>query len=550
MATTVGRYELIRELGRGGMAEVFLARRRGPGGVEKRLALKRIRRDSVSDPRLLRMFVHEARLSMTLAHKNIVPMFDFGRVGDELFLVMEYVEGADLAAALAGATERAHPLESLLAAFIANEACQALDYAHRARDEEGALREIVHRDVTPRNVLLTYTGEVKLVDFGVATNETDLGGGGKVRGTPPYMAPEQARGDLVDARSDVFGLGLVLWEMLAGTRAYDASGKEPLLAQARAGRVPPLPDTVPDGLRTIVETATALEPNDRYESARAMQLALDRFLVSAREPGTAPPAHLLGEWLTEVVPPRRLSGEVAVAAAPVDGPVATFLDDGVDRITTMAAGETTMRSVAETAIESDVPEDEAPDEPKSEPDDEPASAPPRPESAPGISRRAVLGVVTLAGLGAAAALVASVVRGSPSSTAAAPDARAVAISIDAAPIAVAAPIDAASPVVDASAVPDARDRRTGPTPPRPPAASADAGAVGAIRVSASPWARVTVIGRAESCVETPCELTLPAGTHRLRLENPVANVGTIVEVTVREGETRKVVETLTRPLAP
>lgn len=544
MATTVGRYELIRELGRGGMAEVFLARRRGPGGVEKRLALKRIRRESAADPRLLNMFVHEARLSMTLAHKNIVPMFDFGRVGDELFLVMEYVEGADLAGALAGAAEHSRPLEPLLAAFIANEACQALDYAHRARDEQGALREIVHRDVTPRNVLLTYTGEVKLVDFGVATNETDLGGAGKVRGTPPYMAPEQARGEVVDARSDVFGLGLVLWEMLAGKRAYDASGKEALLAQARAGHVPSLPATVSEPLRRIVETSTALEPGARYPSARAMQLELDRFLVTAREPGTAPPTHLLGEWLVEVVPPRRLSGEVAIPALAAPGPVATFLDDGVDRITTMAAGNATIRSVAETAIES---------EPSAEPDSsgapDRAPAPPPPTTGLVISRRAVLAVLMLAGLGAAVAIAVSAGSGTPSASAP------VAGLADAAPRQPAprSTADAAPPAIDASvAIVDAARRKPSHVD-RPPAARVDARvelAVGMVRVSASPWARVTVVGRTESCIETPCELTLPLGTHRLRLENPVANVGAVVEVVVRDGETSTVVETLTRPLAP
>ncbi len=357
MAASVGRYELVRELGRGGMAEVFLARRRGPGGVEKRLALKRIRRERARDPRLLEMFVEEARLSMTLAHKNIVPMFDFGRAGDELFLVMEYVDGADLAAALEGARAAESPLSAIVAAHVALEACQALDYAHRARGEDGTRHSIVHRDVTPRNVLLSYAGEVKLADFGVATSETDIGTG-KVRGTPAYMAPEQAAGGEVDERADVFSLGLVLWEMLAGRRAYDGTDKQTLLAQARAAEVPPVADDAPAALREVVARAVARDPDDRFPSARAMQLALDHYLVSAREPGTAPPGVLLADWLVEVAPPQvRRTGEQAVVVPPAltgAAEVVTFLDDGaaeLARVAPLAPSDATIRSVAETVAE-------------------------------------------------------------------------------------------------------------------------------------------------------------------------------------------------------
>jgi len=267
--STLGRYELVEELGRGGMAEVFLARRRGPGGVEKRLAVKRIRRERASDPRLLTMFVDEARLSMTMVHKNIVPMFDFGRAGDELFLVMEYVDGADLGAALRGARERSKPLALEVAAFVAMEACQALDYAHTMSGETESGRVVIHRDVNPRNVLLSYAGEVKLVDFGVATTETDLGEAGKVRGTPAYMAPEQARAEAVDARADVFAVGLVLWEALAGRRAYGSGSIEQTLSAARAAEVPALPESVPARLRSIVAKATARDVDARHASARA-----------------------------------------------------------------------------------------------------------------------------------------------------------------------------------------------------------------------------------------------------------------------------------------
>src|SRR5262249_19563504 len=164
VARSLGRYELLRPLARGGMADVFLARRRGAAGVEKRLVVKRIRPEHASNPRFVELFINEARLSVDLAHANIVPVFDFGRVGDELFLAMEYVDGRDLAAALQRAAERGAPLDPVLVAHIGAECCRGLDYAHGR-----AGRRLVHRDVTPRNVLLSFAGEVKLTDFGVAS---------------------------------------------------------------------------------------------------------------------------------------------------------------------------------------------------------------------------------------------------------------------------------------------------------------------------------------------------------------------------------------------
>src|SRR6478735_8036986 len=153
MARALGRYELLRPLARGGMAEVYLARRRA-AGVEKWLVVKRIRPERSGDPRFLDLFMREARLTMSLAHQNIVPVFDFGRIDDQVFIAMERVEGRDLGSSLARAKK---PLPPLLAAFVAAECLQALDYAHRRRGIDGAALGIVHRDVTPRNVLLSWS---------------------------------------------------------------------------------------------------------------------------------------------------------------------------------------------------------------------------------------------------------------------------------------------------------------------------------------------------------------------------------------------------------
>src|SRR5690242_14790285 len=235
MSRALGRYELLRPLARGGMGEVYLARRRA-AGVEKWLVVKRMRPERAGDARFLDLFMREARLSMSLAHQNIVPVFDFGRIDDQVFLAMERVEGKDLGSSLARAgTGRALP--PLLAAFVAAECCQALDYAHRRRGPDGAPLGIVHRDVTPRNVLLSWSGEVKLTDFGIAA----LAGEESTRvvGTPAYMAPEQARGEPLDPRADVYAIGLVLREALTGLRPRAGADREALVAAARTGTLDP-----------------------------------------------------------------------------------------------------------------------------------------------------------------------------------------------------------------------------------------------------------------------------------------------------------------------
>src|SRR5690242_3937961 len=252
MSRALGRYELLRPLARGGMGEVYLARRRA-AGVEKWLVVKRMRPERAGDARFLDLFMREARLTMSLAHQNIVPVFDFGRIDDQVFLAMERVEGKDLGSSLARAGA---PLSPLVAAFIAAECCQALDYAHHRRGPDGALLGIVHRDVTPRNVLLSWSGEVKLTDFGIAALAGDARG--SAVGTPAYMAPEQARGEPCDARADVYAVGLVLREALTGKRARGDADREATLAAARDGTLEPWDLEGP--LREIVDRATAKTP--------------------------------------------------------------------------------------------------------------------------------------------------------------------------------------------------------------------------------------------------------------------------------------------------
>jgi tRNA A-37 threonylcarbamoyl transferase component Bud32 len=367
----MGRYELVRPLARGGMAEVYLARRR-VAGVEKWLVVKRIRAERATDARFLELFVREARLSMSLVHQNIVPVFDFGRSADQVFLAMERVEGRDLGASVARAG--AARLPPLVAAFIAAECCQALDYAHQRRGADGTALAIVHRDVTPRNVLLSWAGEVKLTDFGIASLGSD-DGATRNSGTPAYMAPEQATGARVDHRADLYSLGLVLREALTGERARGRGEREATLALARTGELTPWPDgvDVPAALRAVVDRATAIDPDARFADARTMLGELDAVIVAERAARKVEaPARQLAEWLRAT-----WAGDVDDAnGEPVGeevGDMLSFADDDAFG----AIGTGTERSMASTAAEG--PADVAPS---------PVGSPPSRSQAPALPGRA------------------------------------------------------------------------------------------------------------------------------------------------------------------
>ncbi len=356
MGRALGRYELIRKIASGGMADVFLARMRSLGGIEKKLVIKRIRSSQAQDPRFVDLFVKEAYVSMSLVHKNIVSVFDFGRADDKLFLVMELVDGGDLATMMRRARAKNVRLDAPLVAYVAMEACAALEYAHHLPARDGGTIGVIHRDITPSNLLLSRSGEVKVVDFGIASVSNDLRGQGRVRGTPAYMSPEQARGATLDGRSDLFSLGLVMWEALSGQRAYDSQVLSELMTMARAGQVPPLTladhPRVPRELAAIVQRATHSEPAERYRDARAMQLALDQYLVSTRaDGGGLPPSHHLAAWMGEHCPSSDLYAfDDTWDGEPVTPEVLTFLENG-DDVMMGSRGSSTIRSIAETIME-------------------------------------------------------------------------------------------------------------------------------------------------------------------------------------------------------
>jgi len=270
---------LFDHIGRGGMADIFLARARTGLGGARLTVLKQVLPQLSADTRFGEMLVSEAKLAAHLNHANVVQVFDLGREEDRLFIAMEYVEGFDLNQLLRNLSKSRIPLPAEFAILMVRELLKGLDYAHRARGENGAPLGLVHRDVSPSNVLISFEGEVKICDFGIAramrlVSDGDSPYDGRVAGKAAYMSPEHARGEEIDARADVFAAGILLWELCAGRRLYKGSEEE-MLAQAKAGEVPPLPERgLPnaDGLARVLIRMT--EPNKRYRYATAQE-ALD-----------------------------------------------------------------------------------------------------------------------------------------------------------------------------------------------------------------------------------------------------------------------------------
>ena len=222
----LGRYELLHPLGCGGMAEVFKARASGPAGFERDVVVKRILPQYTRDPDFVRMFADEARILGLMHHPNVVQAYEFGEDGGTLYLALEYVEGPSLSKVLRTLRAASRPMPPAIVAYIAREICRALDYVHRLENADGERLDVVHRDVTPSNIIVTPSGAVKLLDFGVAKFATAAKStrAGTVKGKPAYLAPEQLQGKPIDGRVDLFALGIVMHEML--TLAASVRGRQ------------------------------------------------------------------------------------------------------------------------------------------------------------------------------------------------------------------------------------------------------------------------------------------------------------------------------------
>jgi len=283
----LGKYQIVSALSVGGMAEVFLAVQKGIGGFEKPVALKRIRKEILEKRHLaVEMFLNEAKIAASLAHPNIAQIFDVGEEEGLLYLAMEYIRGKDLRHVLRRAHERKQRMEIADALFVTMSIAQALHHAYTASDMSGRQIKAVHRDVSPSNILLGFDGSVKLVDFGVAlSNSTRAQDGAFLAGKYNYMSPEQTLAAELDNRSDLFSLGICLYEMLTGHRPFARASREETLRAVQAGEYTPASQLVPSlapEVDQLVRKMMAHRPTDRFGSGDEIASAIRDFAASAQ----------------------------------------------------------------------------------------------------------------------------------------------------------------------------------------------------------------------------------------------------------------------------
>jgi TonB family protein len=290
--TKFGQYVLIEKIATGGMAEVWKARMRGVEGFQKTVAIKKILPHLSDNQDFIEMFVDEAKLAAQLNHNNIIHIYDLGKIQSSYYIAMEYIDGFDLKAILRRGQERDHSMTVELALFIASKLASALDYAHRKKDFEEKEMGLVHRDVSPQNVLVSQEGDIKLCDFGIAkaASKASHTQAGALKGKLQYMSPEQAWGRHIDRRSDIFALATVLFEMLTNRKLFTGDNELSILEQVREARVqaPSLHnDEVTPEIDKIVIKALQKDPANRYQTAGEMARDLDAVLYSFRPTPTS-----------------------------------------------------------------------------------------------------------------------------------------------------------------------------------------------------------------------------------------------------------------------
>jgi serine/threonine protein kinase len=297
---TLGRYQLLSRLAVGGMAEVYLARQGELSGFKTLVVVKKVLPHLAVKPDFIAMFLDEARIASMLDHPNIVRITEVGRVGDEYYLAMELVQGKPLAAMLQHGEKAKTPIPHALAALLVSNAAAGLHHAHQLTDAAGNSLYLVHRDVSPQNIMVSFEGSVKVIDFGIARALGRLGdtNSGSLKGKLGYMAPEQARGEPVDARADIFSLGVVLWECVAGRRLFL---RENELATLRAVVYEPIPriskyTKVDPVLETIVEHALERDVEERFQTAEEMRVALERWIFAEGGTSVHDLAALMKSW--------------------------------------------------------------------------------------------------------------------------------------------------------------------------------------------------------------------------------------------------------------
>jgi serine/threonine protein kinase len=280
------RYRVIEKLASGGMAEVFRAESAGIEGFKKKVAIKRVLPHLSKKQKFISMFLDEARLSAHLSHSNVVQVFDIGMGDNTYFIVMEFVDGADLKAIAENCRKQKKEFPVELAVYIALKICEGLAYAHELKDHDGNAFGIVHRDMSPPNVLITKFGEVKIADFGLAkaNNQLEKSEPGIIKGKFSYLSPEAATGQEVDARTDVFAVGIILWELLAGRKLFQGESDYQTVQQVIQCKIPSAGARIPAELDKVLRRALARDTAERSLSARELGRDLVRFLYHFGRP--------------------------------------------------------------------------------------------------------------------------------------------------------------------------------------------------------------------------------------------------------------------------
>lgn len=280
--TQFGKYQILDRIAFGGMAELFRARIQGEQGFQKLVAVKKMHAHFSIEPEVVEAFIEEAKLAAFLQHANIVQIYDFGCRDDAYFIVMEYLQGKDLRTLTTALEARQRPLGVENSLAVAASICSGLEYAHRLSDMAGQPLHIVHRDISPQNIFVTYAGQVKILDFGIAkvTDRGDTTEAGVLKGKVAYMSPEQAQGKIIDHRSDIFAVGIILYELLTGRRLYHGNTME-ILRRAQTGEFTPpeecLPDLSPE-LRHLFQGLLAVRPADRFPDCAVALAAIEECL--------------------------------------------------------------------------------------------------------------------------------------------------------------------------------------------------------------------------------------------------------------------------------
>ena len=282
--TRFGKYMLINRIAVGGMAEIFLARQEGVEGFEKTICIKRIRPHLSSQVSFVRMFLNEAKLAAQLNHPNIVQIYDLGRIGESYFIAMEYISGRDMSRVIPKADKLGIPFPLVYALRIISSLCEGLYFAHNRTDAYGKALNIVHRDITPENVMVSFNGTVKILDFGIAkaTSQIEQTRAGEIKGKLSYMSPEQCMGKPLDHRSDIFSLGVVAYEWITGYKLFTGENEMAILKAIIDGKIYPpsyFKEDVPEPVERILMKALEKDREKRYQSAWDLQYDVDQFLA-------------------------------------------------------------------------------------------------------------------------------------------------------------------------------------------------------------------------------------------------------------------------------